>query len=160
MGTDRSRRIAFRSPCQSQQYITGWQVTESRDSNGTPNYLSFTVHLQRGIGLIGFDIFLMALMWALALAGLAMTLMLVLLHRRIDAGPLTYLAALLFAFPIIRTQALPGSPALGELFDYASFFWAEVIVAISLMVLLIAWILRDRHPEHEESENLPKTIGP
>ena len=132
-------------------YIGGWkvnvQVITPPDVQPGKYVQSFDVHIQRASASIFYVVFIMVLMWALALAGVAMALMLTLLHRRIDAGPLTYLAALLFAFPLIRTQALPGAPALGTLTDYAAFFWTEVIVAITLVCLLVTWIIREGHAD-------------
>jgi hypothetical protein len=50
-------------------------------------------------------------------------------------------AALLFAFPAIRAIE-PSVPPMGVLSDYIGFFWAETIVAISLIVHLYSWIKR------------------
>jgi len=97
-----------------------------------------------------YSIFMMGLLWALALAGVAMAFTLIRLKRhKIDSGPLTYLAALLFAFPLIR-ESLPGDPALGVFADFVGFFWVEVIVGVTLLVLLITWIVRERQPDTVE----------
>jgi hypothetical protein len=37
---------------------------------------------------------------------------------------------LLFAFAIVR-NAQPGTPPIGTYSDFISFFWAEVIIALS-----------------------------
>jgi hypothetical protein len=123
-------------------YIGGWQVAVRRTSNGLNSIHDFAINITRASSAKTYTIFIMVLMWALALAGVAMTLMLILLHRPIDSGPLTYLAALLFAFPLIR-DTLPGEPGLGTLIDYVSYFWAEAIVAIALLALLITWLIRE-----------------
>ena len=54
------------------------------------------------------------------------------------------LAALLFAFPLIRTL-LPGDPPLGVLADFAGYFWIEAITGFSLLALLVARICREHH---------------
>lgn len=100
------------------------------------------VRIHRGASTLFFAIFVMVLMWAIALAAVAMAVMLILLKREIGAGVLGYLAAVLFAFPAIR-DALPGIPSLGTWFDYLAFFWAETIVAIVLVVLAVLWVLRE-----------------
>jgi hypothetical protein len=53
------------------------------------------------------------------------------------------MAATLFALIGMRNAA-PGAPPIGSLIDYASFFWAEAIVAASLAVT--AWSgIRSEH---------------
>lgn len=99
-------------------------------------------HLHRGAATLFWAFFVMVFMWALALVGVAMAVMLLVLRREIGPGPLAFLVALLFAFPAIR-NALPGTPALGAKFDYLVFFWAEGIVAVTTVFLAVAWILRE-----------------
>ena len=145
-------------------YIGGWDVTTQPVADTDQYVPVFTVDIRRDVPTVFFTIFVMVLMWALALAGVAMAIMLVHLHRPIDAGPLTYLAALLFAFPLIRTEALPGGPALGTLTDYTAFFWAEVIVAVTLIYLLVTWIIREGRSkgqaEPEEHETPAGWVAP
>jgi hypothetical protein len=82
----------------------------------------------------------MVLMWTLALSGVV-TVMTVLRQPDFELDFLlpTYLAALLFAFPLIR-GLLPGNPDLGVLADFAAYFWVEAVVGASLLVLVIYWI--------------------
>jgi hypothetical protein len=86
-------------------------------------------------------VFIMVVMWALALAAIAVVVNLVARRRRFEGAFTAFLAALLFAFPTVR-NALPGIPPVGVLFDYAAFFWAEAIVALSLIALIIGWTSR------------------
>jgi hypothetical protein len=60
---------------------------------------------------------------------------------------------LLFAFPAIR-NALPGVPPVGVLNDYLAFLWAEGLVALSLVAMLVLFIRRgvERHGEGEGKE--------
>jgi hypothetical protein len=91
-----------------------------------------------------YALFILGLMWALAAAGVVMALTLMQdKNHKIEAGPLTYLAALLFAFPLIRSL-LPGSPGLGILADFAGYFWVEAVVGVTLLALLVTWIVRER----------------
>jgi hypothetical protein len=62
-------------------------------------------------------------------------------RRRFEGSFATLLAALLFAFPTVR-NTLPGIPPVGVLFDYAAFFWAEALVALSLIILIVGWTVR------------------
>jgi len=97
-----------------------------------------------------YAIFIMALMWTLALAGVV-TVMTVVRHDDLELDFLlpTYLAALLFAFPLIR-GLLPGSPDLGVLADFAAYFWVEAVTGISLLVLVICWIKRAPGPSPDK----------
>jgi hypothetical protein len=57
---------------------------------------------------------------------------------------MAFYAALLFAFPAIR-NAQPFTPPMGVLSDYLGFFWAESLVAISLIIKLNIWLSRKKH---------------
>ncbi len=66
-------------------YIGGWkvnvQVITPSDVQPGKYVQSFDVHIQRASATVFYVLFIMVLMWALALAGVAMALMLTLLHR-------------------------------------------------------------------------------
>lgn len=86
-----------------------------------------------------FAIFVMVIMWTLALTAFGLMVRVILLGRPIEFPMFTFLAALLFAFPAVR-NTLPGAPPLGTRFDYLSFFWCEMLVAFSLVVALGVWV--------------------
>jgi Domain of unknown function (DUF4436) len=109
-------------------------------SNSTQDHVF--LHIQPAFATVFFSLFIMALMWALALAAVAMAVILIHRDHAIGAVVLGFLAALLFAFPQIRVTALPGSPPIGSLIDYLSFFWAEAIVAMVLLFLSFIWLKR------------------
>jgi hypothetical protein len=88
-----------------------------------------------------FAVFIMAVMWLLALGAVSVAVNLIRRRRKFEGSFATLLAALLFAFPTVRNN-LPGIPPVGALFDYAAFFWAEALVALSLIALLTGWTLR------------------
>jgi hypothetical protein len=46
-----------------------------------------------------------------------------------------------FAFAAVR-NAQPGTPPIGTYSDFISFFWAEVIIALCLIILVFTWLLR------------------
>lgn len=109
------------------------------------------VHISRATSTLFFANFTMVSMWALALAGVAIALMLTLKRRDIGTAALGYLAALLFAFPGIRL-ALPGSPEVGSKFDFLAFFWCETIVALTLVYLAALWITRETRADGQSAE--------
>jgi hypothetical protein len=116
-----------------------------------PGFNTIVFDVRRAGSTLFFTIFVMVFMWSLALAGLAMGLMMLLLRRDIGPGPLGYLAALLFAFPAIR-NSLPDSPGIGTKFDFLAFFWAEAVVAITLVALAILWIVREIRSDGQSAE--------
>lgn len=88
-----------------------------------------------------FAVFIMVVMWALALGAVAVTVSLLVRRRRFEGAFAGLLAVLLFAFPTVR-NSLPGIPPIGVLFDYAAFFWAEALVALALIALITGWTVR------------------
>lgn len=122
----------------------GWSLDRSRDRTLLPGYVQASVEsISREADHQMYTVLMFLLMWALTIAGVVMAMTLIRQPHKIDAGPLTYLAALLFAFPLLR-DSLPGSPALGVLFDFYVFFWVEIVVGLTLLALLVTWIRRER----------------
>ena len=103
--------------------------------------IDLVLHVDPSWATVLFAVFMMVVMWALALASLVVAVNLVARRRRFEGSFLAFLAALLFAFPTVR-NALPGIPPVGVLFDYAAFLWAEAIVAIALVTLIVGWTVR------------------
>jgi hypothetical protein len=130
----------------------GWSATIAAQST-SGNVFDMT--LWRSPSVLLYNYFMMALVWTLAIAGVAMAIMLVLRDRdlqtkeKIEVDVFVYLAALLFAFPLIR-GTLPGAPPFGTLVDIVSYFWAEVIVAATLLAMVVIWLVREdrRHRDH------------
>ncbi|MFE6050988.1 DUF4436 family protein [Kitasatospora sp. NPDC056446] len=80
--------------------------------------------------------FMMAAMWALALSVLVAAWLIVRQRRGILWPALGWMAATLFALVGMRNAA-PGSPPIGSLLDYAAFFWAELLVAVGLTMVVV-----------------------
>ncbi len=136
--------------------VGGWTISEQSDSvTGQPPYNGFDVAFARSAPVKFYSYFVMGLMWALALGGVAMAVIMIMRKQdEIDTAAFAYLAALLFAFPLIRST-LPGNPGPGSLIDIVAYYWTEVIVAITLVVLLVRWItLKGRHdsPDPDQDE--------
>ncbi|MFE0462382.1 DUF4436 family protein [Kitasatospora sp. NPDC058965] len=87
--------------------------------------------------------FMIAAMWALALAVMAGAEVLYRGGQGLVWPSLGWMAATLFALVGMRNAA-PGSPPIGSLIDYVAFFWAEAIVAASLTVTVVAGFRVDR----------------
>ncbi|MER7846412.1 DUF4436 family protein [Kitasatospora sp. NPDC096077] len=80
--------------------------------------------------------FMMAAMWALAMSVLVAAWLIVRQRRGIVWPALSWMAATLFALVGMRNAA-PGSPPIGSLLDYAAFFWAELLVAVGLTMVVV-----------------------
>ena len=97
------------------------------------------VRVSRSRGTFILTWFIMIAMWALALAVLGAAQVLIRRRQGIVWPSLGWMAATLFALIGMRNAA-PGSPPIGSLIDYASFFWAEAIIAGSLVVVAVVGI--------------------
>ncbi|MET8622526.1 DUF4436 family protein [Kitasatospora sp. NPDC004669] len=94
--------------------------------------------------------FMIAAMWALALAVLGAAEVLYRKREGLVWPSLGWMAASLFALIGMRNAA-PGAPPIGSLMDYVAFFWAEGIIAASLACT--AWFgIRTEHRLRREKE--------
>jgi hypothetical protein len=115
----------------------------------------YVLRVERSGSTVAFVVFLMVLMWGLTIGIVAMAFILTVAGRDIGPGLLGFLAAMLFAFPGIRT-ALPGAPPLGSLFDYAAFFWCEGIIGVTLLVLTATYLRREVESYRNERTPTPR----
>ncbi|MFD9690719.1 DUF4436 family protein [Kitasatospora sp. NPDC059146] len=94
--------------------------------------------------------FMIAAMWAIALAVLGAAEVLYRKREGLVWPSLGWMAASLFALIGMRNAA-PGAPPIGSLMDYVAFFWAEGIIAASLACT--AWCgIRTEHRLRREKE--------
>ncbi|NGN68324.1 DUF4436 family protein [Streptomyces sp. A7024] len=88
--------------------------------------------------------FMIATMWVIALAVSLACWLVVNQGRGLVWGALGWMAASLFALVGLRNAA-PGSPPNGCLLDYAAFYWAEALIAISVITLVFHGIRAEHH---------------
>ncbi|MFB7910702.1 DUF4436 family protein [Kitasatospora sp. NPDC056076] len=103
--------------------------------------------------------FMIAAMWALALAVLAGAEVLYRGGQGLVWPSLGWMAATLFALIGMRNAA-PGSPPVGSLMDYVSFFWAEGIIAASLAFTVIAGVRVEHRKRRAEEAAAEPAAGP
>ena len=120
--------------------LAGYRVSTQSAVREGP-VVDVVLHVDPSWAAVLFAVFIMLVMWALALGALAVAVSLLARRRRFEGAFAGFLAVLLFAFPTVR-NSLPGIPPVGVLFDYASFFWAEALVALALIALITGWTMR------------------
>jgi hypothetical protein len=104
------------------------------------------VHVSRAQGTKFLAVFMMVVMWALALSVLGGAYVLVSRRRGLVWPALGWMAATLFALAGMRNTA-PGSPPVGCVLDYAAFFWAELLTAVGVVAVSVFGVLTERRKE-------------
>ncbi|MDQ8702216.1 DUF4436 family protein [Streptomyces sp. LHD-70] len=108
-------------------------LVEASDADGVA---VFSVDLARSSSVLVFAVFMMAAMWALALAVLIGTWFLVSRGKGLTWPALGWMAATLFALAAFRNTA-PGTPPIGSLLDYIAFLWAETLIAFCVVTVVV-----------------------
>lgn len=104
--------------------------------------------VQRRWTVVGWAAFFVLLCWLLAISSASLGWTTV-VHGIAQPGwSLGFLIGVLFALPPLRA-ALPGNPQSGALVDFAAFYWAVGIVALTLVALVLSWNMRVRRSPHE-----------
>ncbi|WP_162929229.1 DUF4436 family protein [Streptomyces sp. YIM 130001] len=99
--------------------------------------------------------FMIAAMWAVALAVVGACWLVVRQRRGLLWPALGWMAASLFALVGLRNAA-PGNPPNGCILDYAAFYWAEALIALSLTRLVLHGVL----VEHRIGGPVPLPAAP
>jgi hypothetical protein len=127
--------------------ITGFKIETSeikqKDRGFSTAEIAFKV--ERSRSSFGFSVFIMVLIGLLTLAAFLVGFAVITGGRKIDMSMLGWLAGMLFALVPLR-NAMPGAPPIGCLADYMSFFWAEAIIAATLIAVALTWVLRKHSP--------------
>jgi hypothetical protein len=119
----------------------GYKVVLTPGPDNSPNYVDLQIEIKRTMAIKISTIFISVLMLLVSLGFMNMVRKFLKSNASPDIDEMAFGAALLFAFPAIRAIE-PSVPPMGVLSDYIGFFWAETIVAISLIVHLYSWIKR------------------
>jgi hypothetical protein len=106
-------------------------------ADGSSGLGTVDIRFHRAAGVLVFATFMMITMWALAIAVLLGAWHLVSGRRGLVWPAFGFMAATLFALAGFRNLA-PGLPPIGSLLDYAAFLWAEVIIALSVVVSVVS----------------------
>jgi len=122
----------------------GYDVTMIPMPDNSPTLLDLDVVLKRTLPIRCYSVFIALLMLLISVSVLRMARKRLKSTEAPEMGEMAFCAALLFAFPAIR-NAQPFAPPMGVLSDYLGFFWAESLVAISLIIKLNIWLRRKKH---------------
>jgi len=121
--------------------VSGLRIDADYAKENTDDHVVIDLSLCRAPTAVFFSVFIMAAMWALALGVVFLVFRVLAGHRKIEISMFSFLGALLFAFPALRNSQ-PGTPPIGTLSDFLAFFWAEVIIALSLLSVVLTWLIR------------------
>jgi hypothetical protein len=121
--------------------IPGFKIYAVKSKESTDDYVGIDMTIARASTTKFFSLFVMAMMWGLTIGVMFLTLSVVLRGRKVELAMFSFTAALLFAFATVR-NAQPGTPPIGTYSDFISFFWAEVIIALCLIILVFTWVIR------------------
>jgi hypothetical protein len=123
--------------------IPGIKFRGSVTRNESTQVTGIGLNVRRADILIAVSIIINAIMTGLAISVLAMVLRVTTAGREFDLFPLSLSISLIFGLPALRSVQ-PGVPPVGAFSDYASFIWAELIVAVSAVIAVWHWLLRAR----------------
>lgn len=108
------------------------------------------LRLSRSPSLLVFAVFMMVVMWALAASVLLGAWYLTTRSKGLVWPAMAWMAATLFALAAFRNTA-PGTPPIGCVIDWFAFLWAETVIALCLIAVVVHGVrtaLRsdDTHP--------------
>jgi hypothetical protein len=121
--------------------IPGYSITASKIKDADEDLVAGEIDIKRSGTVIAFSTFVAVLMWGLSLAVLFLVLSVVLRGRKPELAMFSFMAALLFAFYAVRNSQ-PNVPPIGVYGDFISFFWAETLVGVCLLVTIFTWVFR------------------
>jgi Domain of unknown function (DUF4436) len=126
--------------------LPGFKFNATVTQNETYKLMQTAVVMRRANNVICVSVFVMIVMFLLAISVVAMVLHVSTSPGEMNLLPLTLCVSLLFGLPALR-NIQPGVPPVGGFSDYMSFIWAEMMVSISAIALAWTWIVRSKKDE-------------
>jgi hypothetical protein len=121
--------------------VHGFSLQGVVAAESAPDFADINLTIARSSSTIVWAVFVMALLWLMTLGVVGVTFYVVLFNRKLEFGSFAWMGAMLFAFVSFRSAA-PGVPPIGSLIDFVAFFWAEFLVAASLIVMVTVYLIR------------------
>jgi hypothetical protein len=106
---------------------------------GAADEAVLALDVTRSRSLLVFAVFMMLVMWALAASVLIGAWYLTKHHKGLVWPGLAWMAATLFALSAFRNTA-PGTPPIGCVLDWFAFLWAETVIALCLITVVITGV--------------------
>lgn len=123
--------------------IGDFDITATRPAAAAPDVATLSIGVQRGWSTLSWALIMTVVFWVLGLGASSIAWLIVIEDRGIPFWAWGFLAGMLFALPGLRSS-LPGSPRLGALIDWGSFYWAVTLVVLSMTILIVMWNRRVR----------------
>jgi len=121
--------------------INGYRIDSVQEIEHSGGYTGLLIKMERTYAVKMFAGFIMLIFWLISISIVLVMFSIVVRKRKIDFSMFAFLTAMLFALPALRNMQ-PFIPSIGCYSDYISFFWAEGIVAIALVVSVVTWLGR------------------
>lgn len=121
--------------------MAGYNFTTVKSKDSDETYIDLEITMSRAPMIKVFSGFIMALMWCVSLAVLGLVFTVVVKKRKAEIAMFSFIATLLFAFVTVRNSQ-PFVPPVGTFSDYLSFFWAEAILGLCLLSVILTWLFR------------------
>lgn len=121
--------------------VHGFRVDASASEESAPTYPAADFQVSRSASTLVWATFVMILLWLMALGVAGVTFFMVSSQRKFEFGSFAWMGGLLFAFISFRSAA-PGAPPLGSMIDFVSFYWAEFIVSVCLIIMVSVYLIR------------------
>lgn len=124
--------------------VSDLDVSLAPPAEEAPSALAIsTLEVQRKLSTTAYAVWIMVLMWGLAVAGVMIVWAVTIWGAEPPLWSYAYLVGVLFALPQLRSQ-LPGNPPPGNLLDFVAFYWSIAIVGVSLIITLGIWVRANR----------------
>ncbi|OYU46264.1 MAG: hypothetical protein CFE44_03025 [Burkholderiales bacterium PBB4] len=116
-------------------------VESALGADSIDSILNVEMRLSRPLVIQAFAWFMNLVMVLIGVSAAMVTYNVAYKGKKLEAGLMIWMGALLFVLPGIR-GILPGVPPLGALTDYLVFFWVEVTTSICLFIMVVTWYRR------------------
>ncbi|KAJ3085620.1 hypothetical protein HK102_013986, partial [Quaeritorhiza haematococci] len=125
--------------------LEGFDISSTIRPNDRNGFV-ITVQLSRLTAAKVYSIFTAFVMWTLALTVFRFASDGIFDRNKKVEGPVMGACiAMLFALPALRNTQ-PGAPPIGCIADIYAFFWAEFIIAVTAVAMMILYIIRSNQP--------------
>jgi hypothetical protein len=135
----------------------GMTTTETPTQNSAGG-AAVNLSISRSNPTLIFAVFVMVLMLGLALAAVVAAFYVLHWRRGLIFPACSMMAAILFALIPLR-NAVPGSPPIGSVIDFGSFFIAEAVISIALISSIVMGFRHQRSIERAEDDAEPATVA-